>query len=287
MEHSRFGTGWSVDQACGQVGLGELALVWGRSGCSKSTWILNVIANTPSVPTLVVNMEMQPYQQVQWLASMSLDLEVPGRDIEEVLHDPDDDRHTRLNQALDRLPSVYSALHFVRPRRPGVDDLTIMLDDVEDSTGVRPVRVFIDHMGLMNVSPDYSGFTRLAGDLHAWALEESVALYVLQQTGRGAGGDGQRNDGHIPVTLSSGVFAGEADADWVYGLYRPDRHPKYKRQRWDYNDTAAYLRVQSELTEVRDVTVFQVLKNRPFSDVLDQGIRLKFDRQTRRLGEVY
>lgn len=286
LDHARFGTGWSVDETCGQVGLGEMALVWGRSGCSKSTWTLNVLANTPSVPTLVVNMEMKPRQQVEWLTSMSFELDTPGRDIESVLHDPEDDRYTELEAALDKLSEHYPALHFVCPTRPSLDDLTVMLDDVEDATGTRPVRVFIDHLGLMAGANGYEGYTRLAGDLHAWGLRENVALYVLQQTGRGAG-DGQRNDGHIPVTLSSGVYAGEADADWVYGLYRPDRHPKFKRQRWDYSDAAAYLKVQSELNDVRNISVFQVLKNRPFSDVLDEGIKLSFNHHTRRLEEVY
>ena len=284
MDHSRFGTGWSVDQTCGQVGLGEMALVWGRSGSSKSTWTLNVIANTPEIPTLVVNMEMKPRQQVEWLAAMSFDLATAGRDIEEVLHDPADDRYPELNVALEVLPSRYPSLSFVSPSRPTVDDLSVVLDDVADSGVERPTRVFIDHLGLMGGANGYEGYTQLTANLHAWAMREDVALYVLQQTGRGSG-DGQRNDGHIPVTLSSGVYTGEQDADWVYGLYRPDRHPKFKRQRWDYDNAAAYLKVQSELDEVRGITVMQVLKNRPFSDVLDEGIKLRYNHHTRKLEE--
>lgn len=284
-EHSRFGTGWSVDQTCGQVGRGEMALVWGRSGCSKSTWLLNVIANTPAVPTLIVNMEMKPRQEVEWLTAMSFNLNTAGRDIEDVLHDPEDDRFDEVNAALDRLAEQYPALHLVSPSRPNVDDLSTMLDDVEDETGTRPVRVFVDHLGLMDRASNYESYVRLAGDLHAWAMREDAALFVLQQTGRGDG-QGGRNDGHIPVTLSSGVYAGEQDADWVFGLYRPDRHPKYKRQRWDYQDVSTYLRVQSELAEVQGLTIMQILKNRPFSEVLDEGIKLRYNHHTRRLEEL-
>lgn len=284
-EHSRFGTGWSIDQTCGQVGLGEMALIWGRSGCSKSTFLLNVIANTPDVPTLVVNMEMKPRQEVEWLTAMAFELETSGRDIEDVLHDPTDDRYEELDAALDKLGMRFPNLHLVCPSRPGVDDLSYLLDDVEDATGTRPVRIFIDHLGLMKSATNYEAYVRLAGDLHAFALQQNVALYVLQQTGRGDGAGG-RNDGHIPVTLSSGVYAGEQDADWVYGLYRPDRHPKYKAQRWDYDNPAHYLKLQSELDEVRGLTILQCLKNRPFSDVLDEGIKLRYDHHTRRLQEV-
>lgn len=286
LDHSRFGTGWSIDELCGQIGLGEMALMWARSGSGKSTWTLNVIRNTPTVPTVVVNMEMTPRRQVEWLTSMTFPLSTRGRDIEEVLrYGDDDDRHQELATALDGLGGVYPNLHFVSPSRPSVADLSVVLDDIEDATGVRPVRVYLDHLGLMAGTEDgYAGYTRLTSELHSFAMSENVALVVLQQTGRSDGAGG-RNDGHVPVTLSAGVYTGEQDADWVYGLYRPDRHPKYKKGRWDFVSEYDYLEVRTDYEAVKGITMFQVLKNRPMNQVEDQGIELHFCAHTRRLEE--
>lgn len=285
-EHARFGTGWSADDTCGLVGVGELALWVARTGSGKSTAYLNIIRNTPEVPTLVVNMEMTARRQIEWLLSMTFDLQVRSRDIEEVLRwGADDPRYGEVVQALDMLGDRYPNLHFVTPTRPTVNDLRYVLDDVEDATGVRPVRIFIDHLNLMGGAEDYSGTVRTASSLHSWALRDGLAVYALQQVARGSNSDGGRNDGHIPLTLSSGAFGGEADADWVFGMYRPDRHPKFKKSRYQFESPEDYYQMLSDLEQVKGITVVQVLKNRPFSDLLEDGLELRFDSHTRRLSE--
>jgi replicative DNA helicase len=236
-DHTRFGTGWSIDDICGSIGTGEMALMWARSSAGKSTWYLNLVNNTPHVPTLVVNMEMTPRRQMEWLVSMSSDLSVPGREVEEVLRwGNEDPRFPELMSALEQMPDRFPNLHFVSPSRPTVNDLAVILDDIEASTGTRPLRIIIDHLGLMSGAEDgYQGYARLTAGLHSWCLKEDLALIVLQQVGRG-GGDAGRNDGHQAITFSSGLYTGEADADWVYGLYRPDRNPKFKKSRYEYAD---------------------------------------------------
>lgn len=79
--NTRFGMGWSVDDTCGMLGLGELALMWARSASGKSTWMLNVVRNSPTIPTLIVNMEMTARKQSEWLLPMTFDLETPAREI--------------------------------------------------------------------------------------------------------------------------------------------------------------------------------------------------------------
>lgn len=283
-DHARFPTGWSVDDSCGMVGVGELALLWARSGAGKSTVALNIIRNSPSVPTLVVNMEMTARRQIEWLTSMTYDLATPSRYIEAVLKEADEDpRFDELDQALVGMGRTYPNLHFVMPPRPSVSDLQYVVEDIQDATGVRPLRVFIDHLGLMKGCTDYSGYSITAGALHSWAMNDDLALYVLQQTGRG--GDSGKNDGHIPVSLSSGVYAGEADADWIFGIYRPDKDPKLKKSRWQFNYPDEYQRMLDDYERVRGITVFQVIKNRPFSDVLETGIELSYQPHSRLLIE--
>ena len=286
---TRFGTGWSLDDSVGMVGTGELALMWARSGCGKSTWTLNVIRNTPEVPTAVFSMEMTPRRQLEWLTAMTYTMSTPGRDIEAVLREgPDDNRWNEVIAAVRKTREHYPVLHFVNPSRPTVADFNVVVSDIEDMTGVRPQRVFIDHMTLMQGANDYNGVLRTAADLHSWAMAEDLAVYCLQQTGRGGsdGDKGVRNDGHIPVTLSSGLYAGEHDADWVFGMYRPDRHPKYKRRKEEFSMPSQYWEMNDELQTVKGLVVFQVLKNRPFGETLESGIELHYSSHTRRYTEL-
>lgn len=282
---TRFGTGWSIDDTCGQVGCGEMALMWARSGAGKSTWMLNIISNTPHVPTLVVNMEMTPWRQQEWLTAMTLDLSIPWNDIESVLREPEDPRYDETVRAVKTMFRQYSQVHFLNPSMPSVEDLECAVDDIADSTGVRPRRVFIDHLTLMGGADDYRGVTTTAAKLHSWAMRGDIALYVLQQTGRGTG-EGERNNGHQAVTLNSGVYGGEADADWVYGLYRPDKNPKYSRGRHYFSEVTDYYELQAEYERVRGVVVLQVIKNRPFGDVNESGIELLYDPHCNKIREV-
>lgn len=286
---TRFGTGWSIDDTVGMVGVGELALLWARTSCGKSTWTLNLVHNTPDIPTVVFNMEMTPRRQLEWLAAMTFPLETPGRDIENVLRfGPDDNRYDETMKAVRGVRDYYPNLHFVNPSRPTVEDFSVVLEDIESMTGTRPQRVFIDHMTLMRGATDYSGVVETASKLHSWAMADNVAVYCLQQTGRG-GNDGERgvrNDGHIPVTLSSGLYAGEHDADWIYGLYRPDRHPKFKRRKEDFDSITAWFDMNDELESVRGLVVFQVLKNRPYGETLESGIEFHYDGHTRTYNEL-
>ena len=262
-----------------------MALLVARSGSGKSTLYLNIIRNTPAIPTVVVNMEMTPRRQIEWLTSMTYDLETPSRSIEEVLRfGADDSRYGEVVAALSGMGDHYPNLHFVSPSRPSISDLTFVLEDIENETGVRPMRVFVDHLGLMKGCTDYNGYSVMTSGLHSWALREELAVYVLQQTGRNDGSGG-RNEGHLPVTVSSGVYTGEQDADWLMGMYRPDRAPKFKKSKYAFEDPEDYFEMLSDLERVRGITVFQVLKNRPFGDILEQGIELRYDLHTRRLHE--
>lgn len=284
--HNRFGTGWSVDDTCGMLGTGELALMWARSGSGKSTWMLNLVRATPQVPTLVVNMEMTARKQSEWLLPMTFDIETPAREIEDVLRQPDDPRFPEIREAMVAMDDAYPHLWFATPSRPTTTDLIILCDDIEDQFGVRPRRLFLDHIGLMaGAEEGYSGYVRNSAGLKALALGEDMAIYALQQTGRTGGDQGQKNDGHLPITFTSGVYGGEADADMVWGLYRPGRNPKYKKSRHDFSEDYQYWEMLSEYERVQHLVVMQVLKNRITGDTLEQGISLTYDPHSRRMIE--
>lgn len=284
-DHIRFGTGFSLDDSCGCVGTSELALVVARSGTGKSTLMLNMVRNTPDVPTVVFNMEMTPRRQAEWLVAMSYDLQTPAKDIESVLHaGPEDERYYELETAFKGVQEHYPNLHFLMPSRPSVSDLAMTVDDIADETGVRPQRVFVDHLTLMDCGQDYQRLLRTTADLHAWSLKDDLCLIVLQQTGRSGGEEG-KNDGHIPVTLSSGVMGGEQDADFVFGLYQPSKHPKYRRPRSAFKDSMEYWRTHDEYESLKGMSVLQLVKNRPYGEVAETGIELHYEYHTRRLQE--
>lgn len=284
-DHTRFGTGWSIDDICGRVGLGELALMWARSGGGKSTWTLNLIRNTPDVPTLVVNMEMTPRRQMEWLTSMTFDMPVAGREVETVLREgPANPKYAECVGLLEQMPERYPHLHFATPSRPTVTDLRVLLDDIEDATGVRPQRLFIDHLGLMaGAEEGYAGYARNTADLHSFAMAQQVAVVVLQQVGRG--GPEGRNDGHRPLTFGDGLYTGEQDADWVYGLYRPDRDPEFKKAEHQFTNPEDYWLTRDRYMRVKGQVVLQVIKNRPYGDVCEDGITLMYDSHSRRYRE--
>lgn len=285
---ARFPTGYSVDDTCGMIGPGELGLLWARSGSGKSTWLLNILASSPKVPTAIFNMEMTPRRQIEWLMAMTFNLKTPARLIDEVLAQGDttDECYLEIASSLRAMNTRYPTLHFFNPEKaPSVTDFAKAVDSVEDSTGIRPQRVFVDHLTLMANARDYEGVTRTAGALHSWAMSDELAVIAIQQTGRSGGADGGRNDGHLPVTLSSGVYGGEHDADWIWGMYRPERDPKFHKLSGYQLDGTKREALAIEQAAVSGVTKFQLIKNRPYGETREEGITLRYDSHNRKLYE--
>lgn len=282
----RFPMGYSIDENCGMVGPGELALLWARSGSGKSTWMLNVIASSQEVPTVIFNMEMSPRRQIEWLMAMTFDLKTRARLIEEELRVADGGTaYLELVSSLRAMKNHYPNLSFVSPNQPTVAEFAMAVDEIEDKSGVRPQRVFIDHLTLMAQARDYEGVVRTAGLLHSWAIADDLAVTAIQQTGRGGGENGGRNDGHLPVTLSSGVYGGESDADWIYGMYRPERDPKFHKLNGYDLDAKKRQALLFEREAVKGTTRFQLIKNRPYGEIRDEGIILRYNAHNRRLEE--
>ncbi|MGZ4552801.1 MAG: hypothetical protein ACXVXQ_04785, partial [Mycobacteriaceae bacterium] len=182
----------------------------------------------------------------------------------------------------DHAPQVW----FVEEHGPTVSDLQRHVDTIEADTGIRPTRIMLDHLSLMYGARDYEGVSRTAAELHSWAMDDDLALIVAQQTGRGGNEQGQRNDGHIPVTLSSGLYAGEHDADWIWGVWRPERNPKFRKAEQDFKNADDFHQSRAEHSRVKGLTRFAVIKNRPTGALLEDGIDLWWDKDTRRLEEV-
>lgn len=284
---SGIGTGYSIDQTCGRMGPGELTLLWARSGAGKSTLMLNVLAATPDVPTVFFNMEMRSRALAEWLTTMSVNLGVSYTLLRELIQVGDEDPRyaevmAKLDKAkVDNAPAVW----FVEPRGPTVDDLARTVDQITVDTGIRPVRVLVDHLSLMHGARDYEGVSRMGAELHQWCQDDDLALIVAQQTGRSGNEAGEKNNGHLPITLNSGLYAGEADADWIWGAWRPEKNPRFRKQQADFKNADDYHQSRAEYTRLRGLTRFAVIKNRPYGTVIEDGIDLWWDTDSRRLKE--
>jgi hypothetical protein len=210
---------------------------------------------------------------------MTNELTFSHHDIESVIARADDARQDELTGAAEHTAAMFGLLTMRQPSRPSVADLVRECDGIYDETGEAPQRVFIDHLTLMRgCYGSKEAIEQTTAELHAWAVRDRIAVIVIQQTGRAGGADGTRNDGHIPVTLSSGIYGGESDADWIFGAYRPDKDPKW-------NDPEARLKHANAWEQVRNVTRLQVVKNRPYGTLLERGIDLVFQDRSRRLVE--
>lgn len=286
-EGRRFGTGYQdIDSKCGQMGPGELALIWARAGAGKSTLACNILARTPQIPTLVVSIEMPVHRLAAWLLTMSYDLSFPANRLDDAIRGghgtPERDEYERAAAAA---AARYERFELWHPKTPQVPDIIVRADLMAERTGRYPQRVVIDHLTRIDGAWDYVGILRTCAALQEWATDRGVLVVALQQTGRT--GDGlNRNDGGIPVTLSSGLYGGEHEADWVFGLYRPERHPKYRKPRDEFRTHQEWAQVQAELSELKNISVLQVVKNRPYGTLCEDGVRLRFDPWTRRLEEA-
>jgi replicative DNA helicase len=235
---------------------------------------MNVCALTPETPTVVFSLEMPLRQLWAWLLPMVYDLPFHAHTLDEVVSGQSGDEWAAVaRDAGDKLADEYRNLYLEAPQSPTGDQLARAVDDIERLEDVTIERVFIDHLSLLAGVNDKATVDRAAYFLKSWAKDTNRAVIALQQTGR-SGGDGHsRNDGHLPVTLSSGVYGGEAAADWIYGLYRPELDPKFAK---DGSEVPSNL---------RDVMRFQVVKNRGTGEVSARGIDLHYQRENMRLVE--
>lgn len=285
----RFPTGYSLDDTCGMIAQRELGLMLARSAVGKSTWMLNVIRSSQDVPTVVFNMEMSARMQFEWLVPMTYwpEFTIAADDLESVARNPMDPRHDELVAAVKGMRYRYPALNFVeRDSSPTVEDLARTVDAIEQSSGIRPQRVFIDHLSLMKGCRDYEGLTKTGALLHTWAMEDDLAVIAIQQAGRTGGVEGGRNDGHIPTTISSGVYGGEDAADWIWGMYQPQKDPKFAKLSQKFGmEVKKYEALVLEYHEVQGVTRLQCVKNRLNGAIDLTGIKLRYDKYSRILKE--
>lgn len=281
---ARYPTGFSgIDERCGVPKAGELSLFWARTGTGKTTLLLNMVTAYPNIPTILFNLEMGEGAVLSWLTAMTQpDMPVQAQDMEDVLGNPDHSSYMAVQDALDSTVDMFPHLHVLQPTRPNVHNLAEMVQEISDEDGHRGHRVLIDHLGLLEGVSSYEATLEATSTLKYWAKEMDLGLMVLQQTGR-AGDAVGKNDGHLPVTISSGLYAGEHDADYIYGFYRPEMDPALHKE---VDDPVKDQQRLDRLAAVRGQGRLQLVKNRPTGLVNMEGIVLHYNQRSRTYHET-
>jgi hypothetical protein len=265
----RFPTGYDAfDLEYGAIGRGELGILSARASVGKSTFILNCLARTPQVSTVVFSLEMEPELQSLYLACMSHELMCPFKSAGDTFAGEDNAWRKELVAAMESISELYPRLSFCWP---GVLSIAEMRDYCRlalNHWGEVPKRVYVDHLGLMPGGEAREDYVHNLRALKEWAVHDSIAVIVVQQQNRSGQGDSGANHGHLPPGLASGMLGGEEVADFGWGLYQPGMNPALK---------------DVEAASMHNVTRLNVWKNRVFSQKSREGVDLRFDHHSHRL----
>lgn len=281
------GTGYSLDGQYGGIGPGQLGLLLARTKVGKTTMLSNIVANTPQTPTVLFSLEMPLIDLDEWLVGISNrgHLNTPVGNMRHVMQDESHPEYEELNEAFDRKAETFPNLTMVPAINvPSVLEIQMTVDDIEAATGVRPVRVIIDHLSLVQGGRSYESMTELTALLHTWAVRENLLVMATQQTTKGGGIEG-RNNGHIRPGLGDGLYAGEADADWIWGIWQPIKDPDCWKKQDDFKSMKAFETAMLKKERYKNKTLFTVVTCRRDSTLNDEEVELTFDHHSYELRE--
>jgi len=216
-DYARVPTGYSIfdGPTMGGIATGELMLFLARTGVGKTWFAVNVAAMTPTVPTVLISLEMHGRYLLKRLAGVHTD--TPTQMIEQDL------RKYGRSEAVDQTAHDFPLLAIEDDPGMGVLDISTTLDAYTEQRGVRPKMVMIDYLKLIRSFGDSEAVKvdEIAQDLKVLAREQDVGVVVLQQAKRGGGDTGKTNDGHRPLTVTDSAYGGEYAPDYVMGMYKP------------------------------------------------------------------
>lgn len=223
----------AIDDVFEGVRPGEVLQLWARPGIGKTLVCCHMIISiTEWQPVVAFSLEMPAAQIVRRLCRMAFGLT----------------NHTLKTSGFN--PTWYEDRFrsFVLDATPGLSiaQITARVRRLH-TLGIQVRAVLIDHLGLIGGDRSMTTYDRVstqARELKELAKRLDVAVILLVQVNRDAGGDGSR-ELHLGAARDSGVI--EETADYIVGLRRLDR-----------STTLA----AAERQKFRDVIFAKVLKHR-------------------------
>lgn len=274
-------TGWlDVDKKLHRGGFwpGTLVLLGGRTHTRKTSLTMNLVANMLRAGTSVGFVGLDESLENYTAKLLSAFSGLPAVDFEAR---PDDGDVVAAREEFNEM--VNDRLSMTVGYRPDVLDLKVWMDNTEKLGRPRPQVVFFDYVSLLS-REKYDGgenqrIARLIEHLQVWTNEMQVVTIGLHQVGRMDEGSNRRYHGDTPMSLESLKYGGEEIADVVFGTYRPALDPignmSMEEARADRVDPEDYEDRAARVERERDVTYFQLLKNRPGTNLDYRGVRLR------------
>lgn len=181
---------------------GNLVVVQAAPGVGKSLFALSW-ALSLAEPSYVMSLDTDPRSQaLRVVANLtSTSITEVERDAQRWASWLADQRHTFLRWGFSG----------------GLAALDERLDAEVEFWGTAPRFVVVDNVSNVVTEESAQGYWSAYADLHAIAREHNVVLIALTHVRRNDGADGTR-----AITMASSRYAGEAEAEVVLGLWRPD-----------------------------------------------------------------
>jgi len=228
-DHPRVGTGLPIldSRTNGGAAAGEVILFQARSQVGKTAVAGNVICHNKGLPTVMFSLEMHGRYIAKRLAAIYN--QVGTGDLEREL------QTTGRSAALAKLVEDFPYLAIVDKPALSIRDMGAALDVIEDVWGQKVGLIVVDYLELIGGTPSLNAVEKVDGvarKFKDFTRERDAASLLLHQVGRGEGGAGAE-----PLSLESGRYGGETQADYVLGAYRPClrkgiTQAEYMDERW-------------------------------------------------------
>jgi replicative DNA helicase len=240
----------AIDQVLGGVKPGEVLGIMARPGIGKTVLLCHITSHMTGLGHQLFSLEMPLPQIVERLARMAYN------------------EHKRVLRY--RLTSgTFDGAVYLQTYADLFLDASPMLSVAQMAARVRRTQaqrtvavVSVDHLGLIGGDDKLSTYDRVSKqvrELKEMAKRLNVAIVLLIQVNREAGGDGSR-ELHLGSARDSGVV--EEAVDYLITLRRLDR---------------ASALTEAERTRYKDILFAKVLKHRHESPMIDEvGYRIDF-----------
>lgn len=247
----------SFDKLTDGLAGGEVMYLLARAGVGKSVFMQNALRyfaiNYPTDGAVLFSLEMSAPQLGERM--LMIESEKTKDELKEMTDEEKEEIITR-----------HKNVYYITRSFLSLTDIYSTLVKIKYKSNVRLVVIdFLTRIKTL-IKTEYDSLRVATNFIKDMAKELDVAIIVLAQTGREQGGGGFK-----PLRMESGRGSGtiEEDADFVFGLYAPDRDP--------------YLN-EGDKMNWKDILIFQSLKTRR-TPPLDT-IQLYFNKKNLRLIEM-
>lgn len=187
----------------------DLMLIYASTGGGKTALALNLLSNlSKHYPCIYFNMEMA--EQTMYERLVSIQSDVPMRDLENYKHMTDKKLKNRIDEAMKEIGDKKRITMLTGGKSIQAIQATINKLDPKEHT-----IVFIDHVGLITGvrgSSQYEKITELAKTLRNMTMAHNITMIALSQVSRQQNQQGNtRNRENEPLPLSRLKDSGELE----------------------------------------------------------------------------